>query len=175
MPRIARRRRRLTRRWRAGREAISNFLAEVFQSPDPARDGRTITVAEMLDRRQRNWRRSCQINRRVGPDCTWLGKTYSALGLHREAIPLQEKAGWLPLQGCAAGASRNTWSDARTGEFLHGAGRVDEALKLQEEVLTLSRKVNGPEHPDTLSAMHTFASPLRPAAGTRRSRCGRRC
>ena len=31
-------------------EAISKFLTEVFQSPDPARDGRTITVAETLDR-----------------------------------------------------------------------------------------------------------------------------
>ena len=29
-------------------EAISKFLTEVFQSPDPARDGRTITVAEAL-------------------------------------------------------------------------------------------------------------------------------
>ncbi len=29
-------------------EAISKFLGEVFQSPDPARDGRTITVAETL-------------------------------------------------------------------------------------------------------------------------------
>ena len=30
-------------------EAISQFLTSAFQSPDPARDGRTITVAEMLD------------------------------------------------------------------------------------------------------------------------------
>ena len=29
-------------------EAISKFLTQVFQSPDPARDGRTITVAETL-------------------------------------------------------------------------------------------------------------------------------
>ena len=29
-------------------EAISKFLTEVFQSPDPARDGRTITVADIL-------------------------------------------------------------------------------------------------------------------------------
>src|SRR5262249_45692666 len=30
--------------------AVSKFLSEVFQSPDPARDGRTITVAETLDK-----------------------------------------------------------------------------------------------------------------------------
>ena len=37
-------------------------------------------------------------------------------------------------------------------------GRRNEALKLREEVLTLRRKVNGPEHPDTLRAMDTLAS-----------------
>ena len=31
-------------------EAIAKFLTEVFQSPDPTRDGRTITVVEMLDK-----------------------------------------------------------------------------------------------------------------------------
>jgi len=33
------------------------------------------------------------------------------------------------------------------------AGRPDEALKLQEEVLPLRRKVSGPEHRETLGAM----------------------
>ena len=37
------------------------------------------------------------------------------------------------------------------------AGRRDEALKLHEEVLPLLRKVNGPEHPDTLDAMNSLA------------------
>jgi tetratricopeptide (TPR) repeat protein len=36
-------------------------------------------------------------------------------------------------------------------------GRKDEAIKLQEEVLTLRRKVLGPEHPDTLVAMNNLA------------------
>ena len=43
------------------------------------------------------------------------------------------------------------------GDFLRRAGRRDEALKLREEVLALCRKVNGPEHPDTLGAMHNLA------------------
>ena len=36
-------------------------------------------------------------------------------------------------------------------------GRKDEAFKLREEVLTLFRKVRGPEHPDTLKAMGHLA------------------
>ena len=38
------------------------------------------------------------------------------------------------------------------------AGRQAEALKLREQVLALSRKVIGPEHPDTISAMHNLAN-----------------
>ena len=41
--------------------------------------------------------------------------------------------------------------------FYDNAGRRDEALKLREEVLPLRRKVLGPEHPDTLSAMNNLA------------------
>jgi len=36
------------------------------------------------------------------------------------------------------------------------AGRRDEAIKMQEEVLPLYRKVLGPEHPDTLTAMENL-------------------
>jgi len=38
------------------------------------------------------------------------------------------------------------------------AGRLDESLKLREQVLTLDRKVLGPEHPDTLHAMENLAN-----------------
>jgi tetratricopeptide (TPR) repeat protein len=46
----------------------------------------------------------------------------------------------------------------------HSAGRRTEALKLREEVLTLSRKVNGPEHADTLMAMGNLADSYAAAA-----------
>ena len=31
-------------------ETVTDFLVEIFRSPDPERDGRTITVAEMLNK-----------------------------------------------------------------------------------------------------------------------------
>jgi len=42
-------------------------------------------------------------------------------------------------------------------ECYDGAGRLDEFRSLIEETFTLSRKVNGPECPDTLSAMDYLA------------------
>jgi eukaryotic-like serine/threonine-protein kinase len=73
-------------------EAISKFLTEVFQSPDPARDGRTITVAETLGAaaKKLDTELADQPARRAKLQAT-LGSTYYALGLYREAIPLNRR------------------------------------------------------------------------------------
>ncbi len=73
-------------------EAILNFLCVVFQSPDPARNGRTITVAETLDTAAKKLDTDLanQPYRRAKLQWT-LGDTYSALGLNRQALSLREK------------------------------------------------------------------------------------
>src|ERR1035438_557056 len=73
-------------------QAVSKFMMGVFLSPDPARDGRTITVAETLDRAVTNLDRDlgAQPALRAQLQAT-LGGTYYALGIYREAIPLEEK------------------------------------------------------------------------------------
>ena len=70
-------------------QAVSKFMMRVFQSPDPERDGRTITVAETLDRAVTNLDRdlAAQPALRAQLQAT-LGRTYYALGIYREAIPL---------------------------------------------------------------------------------------
>jgi serine/threonine protein kinase len=110
-------------------EAVSKFLTEVFQSPDPARDGRTITVAETLDKAAKKLETdlATQPARRATLQAT-LGSTYFALGLYPEAIRLQEK------------------------------------------VRDYTLAALGPEHPNTLSAMHSLRFPTKmPAAATTRS------
>lgn len=135
-------------------EAVASFLTEVFQSPDPVRDGHSITVAEMLGRaairleddlrgqptRQNQLRQA-------------LGKTYIGLGLYREAIPILEKV-------CEADRLRMGLEHPGTLESIATlascysyVGRRAEALTLREQVLSLRRRVLGPEHPDTVSAM----------------------
>src|SRR6516225_6781164 len=68
-------------------EAVSKFLSEVFQSPDPTRDGRTITVAETLDKATKMLESdlATQPARRAKLQTT-LGGTYDALGLYPKAI-----------------------------------------------------------------------------------------
>jgi eukaryotic-like serine/threonine-protein kinase len=140
-------------------EAISKFLGEVFQSPDPARDGRTITVAETLDKAAKKLETdlATQPEQRAKLQST-LAKTYHALGLFREAIPLQEKVRDYKLATSGPEHLDTLSTMGNLANSYEDAGRQEEALKLREEVLALRRKVSGPEHPATLMAMHNMAS-----------------
>ena len=97
----------------ADSEAISEFLTSAFQSPDPARDGRTITVAEMLDTAAKKLETDLadQPARRAALQAT-IGFTYYALGLSREAIPLQEKVLDYHRASVRSGAPRHARGDA---------------------------------------------------------------
>jgi len=135
-------------------ETISKFLIEVFQSPDPARNGRTITVAETLNAAATKLETELtnQPARRAKLQAT-LGSTYSALGLYSEAVLLQEKVRDYDL---AVYGLENTNTLAAMNNLANSydeLGRLDEALKLREQVLSLRRKVLGPENPDTIKAM----------------------
>ncbi|HEV2211087.1 MAG TPA: serine/threonine-protein kinase [Verrucomicrobiae bacterium] len=143
---------------RAEAEAVSGFMTQVFQSPDPARDGRTVTVAETLNRATQKLESTLtnQPDRRARLEGT-LGDTYRALGLFREAIPLEEKARdyYLATQGLEHPDTLKAMHNlARSYD---DAGRRDEALKLDEQVLALRRKVLGPENLDTLATMNNLA------------------
>jgi serine/threonine protein kinase len=140
-------------------EAISKFLTEVFQSPDPAKDGRTITVAETLDATAKKLETdlASQPASRVKLQAT-LGSTYHALGLYPESILLQEKVRDYYLANFGLENSNTLIAMNALALFYADAGRRDDALKLRDEVLPLFRKVFGPEDPHTLKAMSGLAN-----------------
>ncbi|MEO6436350.1 MAG: serine/threonine-protein kinase, partial [Tepidisphaeraceae bacterium] len=139
-------------------EAVTTFLMEVFRSSEPGRVGRTITVADSLDRAARKLDSDLagQPEQRVPLQAT-LGMTYLGLGLHREAIPLLEKSRdyYLATRGVEHHNTIGAMGGLAAAYFV--AGRGEEALKLREEALQLRRKVSGPEHPETLMAMSNLA------------------
>ena len=140
-------------------QAVSKFMMGVFQSPDPARDGRTITVAETLDRAVTNLDRdlAAQPALRAQLQAT-LGRTYYALGIYREAIPLLEKVRDYYLKNLGMENTNTIYAMGNLATSYYWGGRNDAALKLREHVLALYRKVLGPEHPDTLRAMSALAN-----------------
>jgi serine/threonine protein kinase len=139
-------------------EAISKFLTEVFRSPDPRRDGRTITVAETLGAAAKKLDTDLanQPARRAKLQDS-VARTYWALGLYREAIPLQEKVRDY-YQGAFGSEDSNT-----LGAMLilavscEHADQLEEALELREHVLMTRRKVLGLKNPKTLEAMQALS------------------
>jgi hypothetical protein len=135
-------------------QAISKFLTQVFRSPDPDRDGRTITVAESLGTAaaKLEGELSDQPGRRAKFQET-LGLTYVALGLDREAIALQEKVRDYYLATLGPEHPETIGSLGLLANSYWRMGRRDEGVKLQEQVLALFRKVSGSQSEDTLKAM----------------------
>jgi eukaryotic-like serine/threonine-protein kinase len=138
----------------ADSEAISKFLTQLFRSPDPAHDGRTIKVVDILSAAAKNLETELtnQPAQRAKLQAT-LASTYDALGLYSEAISLQEKVRDYYL---AASGLENPDTLVAIHDLAYSYdedGRQDEALKLAEEVLARSRKELGPESPFTLKAM----------------------
>jgi serine/threonine protein kinase/tetratricopeptide (TPR) repeat protein len=143
----------------ADSEAVSKFLTEVFQSPDPARNGRAITMAETLGAAAKKVETdlAAQPARRAKLQAT-LGATYYALGLYPEAILLQEKVRDYYLASLGLNDTNTLAAMHNLARSYLVAGRLNEAIKLSEETLTLRRKLLGPEHPDTLVTMNILAS-----------------
>jgi hypothetical protein len=83
----------------------------------------------------------------------------------REVLDLQrrvlgpEHPGTLTTMGNLA-ACLNGQGLALAVEGLEGQGKLAEAEEMLREVLGVKRRVLGPEHPDTLEAMHNLGCPL---------------
>lgn len=73
-------------------KTVTDFLAEVFRSPDPARDGRTVTVAETLDaavtKLDKDFAAQPERHTKL---LIALADTYERLGLYRNTMELREK------------------------------------------------------------------------------------
>jgi tetratricopeptide (TPR) repeat protein len=140
-------------------ESILKFMTEAFQSPDPIRDGRTITVADELDRATQR----LEIDLANQPDRVatlqaTFASTYYALGLAPQAIPLQEKVRDYHQRTLGLEHPKTLADMGKLASFYFDAGRRADALKLREEMLAHSRKVNGLGLTNRLVAMRDLAN-----------------
>jgi eukaryotic-like serine/threonine-protein kinase len=143
---------------RQNAEAVAKFMTGVFASPDPARDGRTITVAETLDRAATNLDQEFASQPSVQAQLQkTLADTYASLGLYGKAIPLQEK--FLDYETKTFGLENDETEGAisRLAESYERVGRNDESLKMREEALAIKRGLKGPDDPQVLIPMGNVA------------------
>jgi len=140
-------------------EAIVRFLTEVFESPDPTRDGRSITIAEKLDsaRKELETELADQPETKALLQST-LGKTYHGLGLYAESVELEEKA--LDYYRNRYGNKHASTIKAMSNlAWTYGAlWRPAEALELAEQAAALGREVLGTEHSETIWALNALSS-----------------
>ena len=140
-------------------EQLSEFLTNVFQSPDPTKDGREIKVVELLDNAANKLETDLadQPKQRAMLQAT-LAKTYHALGLYDRAIHLQEKvlAFRQQLFGLEQASTRGAM--ARLASYNTFAGRWRDGLALREELVALCQKHLGPDHPETAGMMNNLAN-----------------
>jgi serine/threonine protein kinase len=121
-------------------EQLSEFLTNVFQSPDPTKDGREIKVVELLDSAAQKLETDLadQPLQRAKLQESLAG-TYFSLGLYKSAIPLHEKVRDYLLATSGPDAPDTLAVMQHLGNAYTASHRTDEAITLLEEVLNLSR------------------------------------
>jgi tetratricopeptide (TPR) repeat protein len=139
-------------------EAVSKFMIEAFQSLDPLRDGRTITVAESLEVAAKRLEEelasqpALQVRLQAA-----IAMTYSGLGLDQAASQLQEKVRDYYLARSGPDQPHTLQAMHNLANSYHRLGRHPEALELRTKVLTCYRELLGEKHPRTLAAMQNLA------------------
>jgi eukaryotic-like serine/threonine-protein kinase len=140
-------------------EAVSSFLVSAFRSPDPYKDGRTITIAEVLDRAAKD------VQERFADDpltksalLDAIGASYSSLGLYRAAVPILEDARQLRV-GTLGPDHRDSLSTMSALAWAYyKVGRAGEAITLAQETLKRQTSNLGTDDPATLASMNALAS-----------------
>ncbi len=140
-------------------EAVAGFLVEALRSPDPAKVGRDVRMADVLDgaaRRLDAGFAATPSTRAAMLDA--LGQTYQGLGDYARAEALLRRA--LADRTAALGPAHP--DSLRTRNHLASvhldAGRSAEALALYREALDLAGATLGPDDPVSLGCRANLAN-----------------
>ena len=144
--------------WKKNANLI-NFLVSVFRSPDPAKDGRSIRVVEILDRTAADLERtSSGLPEHRGGMFGVLGKTYLGMGLYDRALEMLAQADAL----LEASVGRDTYNAIRSrsdlGTAYYQLDRTGDAIAALEDALRRAEAVLGDRDPDTLQIRNNLAN-----------------
>ena len=135
-------------------ETVTDFLVETFRSPDPKRDGRTVTVAEILDRTVKDLEDKFADQPLLKAQILHaLGETYWGLGLYGDAEKLHKQSLEIRQRVLGRTHSDTLGSMSNLARAYRSAGRTHEAIQLLEEILRIGAKHSGAEHPNTMNEL----------------------
>ena len=142
-------------------EAIADFLVQAFRSPDPDRDGRTITIAEVLDRAVEEVRTKYDNDRLLRATLLdSLAKTYVSLGLSSKAAPVAEEALTLRTEELGPNAAETLSTTATLAQAYSWTDRHQQAINLAKKELA-GRRAASPKSIETAWALHRLGMWLR--------------
>jgi serine/threonine protein kinase len=140
-------------------EAVSNFLVAAFRSPDPAQDGRTIKMVDVLDRASAKLDQTFTDSQAVkGALFEALGLTYRGLGLYDRALTMHAKA--RAVRAAVLGPDHgDTLTSAENLAIADiEAGRPHEGIALLEAVVKSRESQLGLDHQITLTSRNNLAN-----------------
>ncbi|MFV1966129.1 MAG: tetratricopeptide repeat protein [Pirellulaceae bacterium] len=139
-------------------ETVTDYLVEAFRSPDPARDGREITIAETLDQMTSTMDESLADQPLVKARLlNAIGRSYSGLGLPKKAIDVLEEAIRLRTARLDQDHPDTLTTMNNLADAYAKARQFDKALPLFELTLQRIKTKLGEDHPHTLAVMNNLA------------------
>ena len=141
-------------RARGEAEAVVGFLEGMLAAVDPAKQGRDVTVREVLDEASSSIKTRFTDQPLVEARLrATIGSTYKALGVRDAAAPHLERAGAIRREVLGEDDPLTLGSMSDLGGLLMLESRFDEAVAILEEALELSRGIVGASDPVVLDIM----------------------
>ncbi|MBL9160932.1 MAG: serine/threonine protein kinase [Verrucomicrobiales bacterium] len=129
-----------------------------FENPDPARDGRSLTVAEVLDTVTRKLKNSYlddpESRRRIQE---LVAKNYRSLRLFGDSIPLQDEIVKNLKANLGLKSAETLAAMSQLSSDYYAVGRRDEAVRIREEVVSTRKGAFGSDDHDTQREMLNLA------------------
>jgi serine/threonine protein kinase len=137
---------------------VTEFLVSSFRKPDPAQEGRTVTVAEVLGPAVKELEgREKMATATKATILNAVGETYYSLGLVPESMKVWDQALAIRRQELGDNHLDTLTSINNLALAYWAAGQLDRALTLHEQVLKVTRAKLDDNHPDTLTSMNNLA------------------
>jgi tetratricopeptide (TPR) repeat protein/tRNA A-37 threonylcarbamoyl transferase component Bud32 len=137
--------------------AINEFLVGMLGSVHPVRQGKDVTVRQILDEAAATIDESFAGQPLIEAELrTTIGNTYRAIGLFAEAEPHLERAVDICRRRLGEEDPRTLRAQLSLAVLYSYQGRADEAEPMMLVAVDLHRQVLGAEHPDTLRAINAL-------------------
>jgi non-specific serine/threonine protein kinase/serine/threonine-protein kinase len=133
----------------AAAKQVSNFLVELFQSPNLSKvDGNQITARDLLDRGATRSLADLDGQPQLqGRMMQTIGTAYTALGLYPEALPPLERALKAKEQSLGSGNLSVAETEIAIGEAMAGHGDIKPAEQHFQRAISISTSASGPNDP----------------------------